>query len=108
MKQFIFFVLVLICSGLCPAQSHYSFKSGFKTITTTTDTIHAIKSPNEVYHLIVINDKASTDTLQWWTDSDTNKTNLAPNMESYRDKIFLNYLFRKAKNTSVTSKAEGY
>lgn len=101
-------VLMLSCCELCPAQSHFIVTSAAKTITTTTDTVLTNAPPYEVYQLYVINMSSSTDTLQWWTDADTTKTELAPNEESYRNRYYINKLFRKAKNTSVRSKAGVY
>ena len=107
MKQFLFTVLILSLCELCPAQNKYQFTSGLKTITTATDTIVANTIPFQSYELIVINNSASTDTLQWWTDADTTKKNLIPNQEDYRQHIIFSKLFRRAKNSSVTSEAYG-
>jgi hypothetical protein len=107
MKHILILTLILACCELCPAQSKYPFTSESKTITTTVDTVKANTTIYQSYELWVYNHPISSDTLLWWTDIDTNKHVLPPGRASYREHIYLSKLFRKAKNSSVTSDASG-
>jgi len=97
------FILTVLVSMVCSAQSNYPYTSPSKTITTTVDTINATRQYFQSYELVVLNKAASADTLYWWTDLDATKHALPPGWEDYRAHIILSRLFRQSKGTSIST-----